>query len=144
MLARMVLPPNCMPDSDCIFHHLPFRSHSRFFSSPLSSPARTIPLHFWYQYLRAPNLARRHASPETWRKKRYCATRRSFPVRGTSACPPTLAASPCSHLGRRFPFSFSLSLSVSLSLSGDMHPEKASDRVYYAAELTYLPCSCVE
>lgn len=39
MLARMVLPPNCMPDSDCIFHFLlsPSRSFIPLSSANISS-----------------------------------------------------------------------------------------------------------
>lgn len=101
--ARVVLPPNCMPDSDCIFHRSVFfsslsLSSFRSFSFSLPSPFSISP-HFspvFPSYLPARDPW--HASPETWRKKRYCATPWSFLVQG-------------------HPLSFSSSRLISLGLS---------------------------
>lgn len=60
MPARVVLPPNCMPDSDCIFHSLS-SPLSLFFSSSFSSRS-SVPLHLWRQYLRATH-PRDHGTP---------------------------------------------------------------------------------
>lgn len=51
MLARVVLPPNCMPDSDCIFHSLSLFCSLFFILFPFSRSS--IPFHLWQQYLRA-------------------------------------------------------------------------------------------
>lgn len=89
------------------------------FSSSFSSRS-FVPLHLWRQYLRATHPPRpRHASPETWHKKRYCATPQSFLV--YEAVLLLLFSTSRFHFGR--------------PSTDDMHPEEASDRGYYTPSL---------
>jgi len=83
-----VTPPlplyNCMPDSDCISRALlaPFAP-----SLSRSLLPRSI-LAYREDICELPTPATtRHASPETWRKKGYCATPPSFLVRGCPSSP---------------------------------------------------------
>jgi hypothetical protein len=97
-------------------------------SSPLPLP-RSIPAYREGICELPTSTITRHASPETWRKKGYCATPPSLLVRG---CPPI----PPSSLS--FPFS-------SRASTDEAHPEEASDKVYYApsVEIVEISSKCV-
>lgn len=95
MIARVMLPPNCMPDGNCIFHTLTVSlcTYTYISFSLFSFP---LFIRLWQQYLRVTHTSRQHASPETWRKKRYCTTPQSFPVLGAHSCSLPLPSSSAS------------------------------------------------
>lgn len=109
-------------------------SLSLFHSLSLLSRS-SILLHLWQQYFAShPPPRPRHASPETWHKKRYCATPQ-FPL------PVILRRRDC-------PSSFSSPPPVFISAASPLDRRRAfgrgaSDRVYYTPSLlgTYIyPC----
>lgn len=111
------LAPNCMPESDCISSSFSLPFSPSLFHSRSSSLARWVFASF---KLSLP--PQQYATPETWHKKRYCATPWNFLLRPCRYPPP--------------PFSIP-SLSFTL---GDVHSEKAASK-YITFWVDVLPLS---